>query len=53
MFTGIVTDLGRVRAVAPGGVTRLTLETGYDTATMDRGASVCCNGVFGCPSSGP
>lgn len=45
MFTGIVTDLGRVRAVSPGGVTRLTLETGYDTETLDHGASVCCNGV--------
>ncbi|GIK96654.1 MAG: riboflavin synthase subunit alpha [Alphaproteobacteria bacterium] len=45
MFTGIVTDLGRVRSVIPGGVTRLVLETGYDTATLDHGASVCCNGV--------
>lgn len=45
MFTGIVTDLGRVRAVAPGGVTRLTLETGYDTAGLGHGASIACNGV--------
>lgn len=45
MFTGIVTDLGRVRAVAPGGVTRLTLETGYDTGEIAHGASIACNGV--------
>lgn len=45
MFTGIVTDLGRVRAVAPGGVTRLTLETGYDTGEIAQGASIACNGV--------
>lgn len=45
MFTGIVTDLGRVRAVAPGGVTRLTLETSYDTDALDHGASIACNGV--------
>lgn len=45
MFTGIVTDLGRVRAVVPGGVTRLTLETGYDTAEIAHGASIACSGV--------
>jgi riboflavin synthase len=45
MFTGIVTDLGRVRAVAPGGVTRLTFDTGYDTAGIARGASIACSGV--------
>src|SRR3546814_4478810 len=45
MFTGIVTDLGRVRAVAPGGVARLTFETGYDTAEIAHGASIACNGV--------
>lgn len=45
MFTGIVTDLGRVRAVAPGGVARLTLETGYDTGEIAHGASIACNGV--------
>lgn len=45
MFTGIVTDLGRVRAVVPGGVTRLTFETGYDTDGIAPGASIACNGV--------
>ncbi len=45
MFTGIVTDLGWVRAVVPGGVTRLTLETGYDTDGIVHGASIACSGV--------
>ena len=37
MFTGIITDLGRVRSIAPGGVTRIVLETGYDTETVAMG----------------
>ncbi len=45
MFTGIVTDLGRVRAVEGDGDRRLAIETGYDTAGLDLGASVCCSGV--------
>ncbi|CCQ73829.1 riboflavin synthase [Magnetospira sp. QH-2] len=45
MFTGIITDLGRVKAVEPGdGDTRFTFETAYDTATIDIGASIACNG---------
>ena len=44
MFTGIVTDLGRVRSLAPGGSTRIVLETSYDTATIAHGASIACNG---------
>ena len=44
MFTGIVTDLGRVRSLTPGGATRIVLETGYDTATVAHGASIACNG---------
>ena len=45
MFTGIITDLGRVRSVTPGGATRLVIETGYDSATIAHGASIACNGV--------
>jgi riboflavin synthase len=47
MFTGIVTDVGRVRAVdaRPGG-RRFEIETAYDTAGVDIGASIahagCC-----------
>lgn len=44
MFTGIVTDLGRVRAIAKDGDTRFDFETGYDTAEIEIGASVACSG---------
>jgi riboflavin synthase len=45
MFTGIITDLGRVRSVSPGGVTRIVLDTAYDTAGIAMGASIACNGA--------
>ena len=47
MFTGIITDLGRVRAVArqPGGGTRFEFAPRYDMSTVDIGASIACNGV--------
>ncbi len=45
MFTGIITDLGRLRRVAPGGTTRLEIETAYDTGAIDHGASIACSGV--------
>lgn len=44
MFTGIVTDMGRVRAVARKGDTRFEIETAYDTETIGIGASVACSG---------
>mgnify|MGYP002376981927 CR=1 FL=1 len=46
MFTGIVTDMGKVAAIAPlpKGV-RLRIETAYDPATIDIGASIACAGV--------
>ena len=47
MFTGIVTDVGRVRAVRETNRDRrFEIETAFDTATIDIGASVshagCC-----------
>ncbi|MDJ0942861.1 MAG: riboflavin synthase [Kiloniellales bacterium] len=45
MFTGIVTDLGRLRAIRPGGDTRLVIETAYDTAGIEIGASIACSGT--------
>jgi len=45
MFTGIITDLGRVREVEPRGDTRFVLETGYETASIDLGASIACSGA--------
>lgn len=46
MFTGIVTDVGRVASAKtlPKGV-RLRIETVYDSATIDIGASISCAGV--------
>ncbi|MCB2101158.1 MAG: riboflavin synthase [Rhodobacterales bacterium] len=45
MFTGIVTDLGTVRAVTRDGDTRFEFTTAYDTATIAIGASICCSGA--------
>ncbi|HWI29092.1 MAG TPA: riboflavin synthase [Stellaceae bacterium] len=45
MFTGIISDIGRVRAVAPGGDTVFTIETAYDTRSIAIGASIACAGV--------
>ena len=44
MFTGIVTDLGRVRAISKAGDTRFDFETGLDTAEIEIGASIACSG---------
>lgn len=45
MFTGIITDLGAVRAVTAGGDTRIEISTGYDMREVPLGASICCSGV--------
>ncbi|MBN7763453.1 riboflavin synthase [Nitratireductor aquibiodomus] len=46
MFTGIVTDIGTVQSVTPRdeGVL-LRIDTNYDPATIDIGASIACSGV--------
>jgi riboflavin synthase len=42
MFTGIVTDVGRVRSVRETNRDRrFEIETGFDTGTIDIGASIC------------
>jgi riboflavin synthase len=48
MFTGIITDQGRIASVTPvaqGQLHRLRIECGYDRATIADGASIACNGV--------
>ena len=45
MFTGIITDVGRVRSVENRGDTLFTIETAFDTGTIDIGASIACSGV--------
>lgn len=44
MFTGIITDLGRIRERKDGGVTRFAIETRYPTSEVALGASIACNG---------
>ena len=39
MFTGIITDIGQIRAAEPRGDLRVVVGTGYDTATIPLGAS--------------
>jgi len=45
MFTGIVTDIGTIEAVEQRGDLRVRIATGYDTDTIDMGASIACSGV--------
>ena len=45
MFTGIITDLGRVRSLARGAETRIGIATSYDTETIEIGASIACAGA--------
>ncbi|MBI4183770.1 MAG: riboflavin synthase [Proteobacteria bacterium] len=45
MFTGIVTDVGRVRAVRAGHEARIEIETAHQTAGIAHGASIACAGV--------
>jgi riboflavin synthase len=45
MFTGIISDVGRVRSVDPGGDTGFTIGTAYDTRDIAIGASIACSGV--------
>src|ERR1700745_2782269 len=48
MFTGIVTDIGEVTALAPtaqGQLHRLRIACRYDRAGIADGASIACNGV--------
>lgn len=45
MFTGIVTDIGRVQRLEKRGDLHARIDTGYDTSGIDMGASIACNGV--------
>src|SRR3569623_71120 len=45
MFTGIITDVGRVLAAEQRGDLRLRILCGYDLSTVDLGASIACSGV--------
>ena len=45
MFTGIITDIGKVQSLVKNGDTRIAIETCYDTSTIEFGASIACSGV--------
>jgi riboflavin synthase len=44
MFTGIVSDVGRIRAVEAAGDTRFVIETVYEPEGIEIGASIACAG---------
>lgn len=45
MFTGIITDVGVLRLREQRGDTRFVIDTAYDVARIDIGASIACSGV--------
>jgi len=45
MFTGIVTDLGRVKRVRRADLVDLAVATRFDTSAIPIGASIACSGV--------
>ena len=45
MFTGIITDIGRIQSVEQRGDLHLKIESGYDMDSVAMGASIACSGV--------
>lgn len=45
MFTGIITDIGEVARVEMRGDLHARVNTSYDMAGVDMGASIACNGI--------
>ena len=45
MFTGLITDIGRVTAVEMRGDMRARIACSYDMAGVELGASIACDGV--------
>lgn len=45
MFTGIITDIGRIEQLEQRGDLRARIATSYDMARVDMGASIACDGV--------
>lgn len=45
MFTGIITDIGKILELEQRGDLRARIGTGYDVGGIDIGASIACNGV--------
>jgi riboflavin synthase len=45
MFTGIITDLGRVQRLRRGDLLDLTIATAFDISAIPIGASIACSGA--------
>jgi riboflavin synthase len=45
MFTGLITDVGRVRGLERRGDTRIVIETHFDPDGIEEGASIACSGA--------
>lgn len=45
MFTGIITDVGRIRRLERRGDLHARIATAYDTGSIEIGASIACDGV--------
>jgi len=45
MFTGIITDIGKIRSLEQRGDLRAEILTNYDVDRVDLGASIACNGA--------
>ncbi len=45
MFTGIITDVGEIRAIEERGDMRARIGTHYEMSGVDLGASIACDGV--------
>jgi riboflavin synthase len=45
MFTGIITDIAKVRKIHQRGDTRFEFTTHFDTSSFEIGASIACNGT--------
>jgi riboflavin synthase len=45
MFTGIITDVGRVQQIRRGALAELTIATRFDTTAIAIGASIACSGA--------
>ena len=45
MFTGIITDVGKIRALDRRGDLRVEIATAYETSSIADGASISCSGA--------
>lgn len=45
MFTGIITDVGEVKKIETRGDTRFVIATGFDSTSIEIGASIACSGA--------